>query len=274
MSGEKSPVVLVTGASSGIGLACARRLARRGYRVFGASRRPPERADEPFEWLALDVGDDESVRRAVATVLERAGRLDVLISNAGIGYAGAVEDTSLEEARAIFETNFFGTLRFCREVLPYMRTRGSGRIVVVGSLAGLIALPFQGLYSASKFALEGLCESLRMEVRPLGIHVVLIEPGDTRTGFTAHRRWVQSAQIGSAYERAARRALAVQERDETHGVSPECVARVVERVLRLRSPRLRYKAAGFFQRFAAFLKRVLPEKWFEWGVGKYYRCGR
>lgn len=270
MSGEKSPVVLVTGASSGIGLACARRLARRGYRVFGSSRRPPERADEPFEWLALDVGDDESVRRAVATVLERAGRLDVLISNAGIGYAGAVEDTSLEEARATFETNFFGTLRLCRAVLPHMRARGSGRIVVVGSLAGLIALPFQGLYSASKFALEGLCESLRMEVRPWGIHVVLIEPGDTRTGFTAHRRWVQ-ASPGSAYEQAARRALAVQEHDETHGVLPDLAARTVERVLRLRSPRLRYKAAGAFQRFAACLKRILPEKWFEWALRKYYR---
>ena len=273
MPDQEGRVVLITGASSGIGLACARRLAQKGYRVFGTSRRAQPEMEEAFSWVQMDVDDESSVRQGVAEVLERAGRLDVLISNAGIGYAGAVEDTSLEEARETFETNFFGTLRLCRAALPHMRQRGSGCIVVIGSLAGLIALPFQGLYSASKFALEGLCEALRMEVRPFGIRVVLIEPGDTRTGFTAHRRWVRAARAGSAYEQAARRALAVQEHDETHGVSPEWTARTVERVLRLRSPRLRYKAAGAFQRLAASFKRFLPETWFEWGLRKYYRVG-
>lgn len=271
MSHEQSKVVLITGASSGIGLACARRLARSGYRVYGTSRRPAEHAGEPFEMIPLDVCDGGSVRRAVTTVLQRSGRLDVLISNAGIGYAGAVEETSLEEAYATFETNFYATLRLCQAVLPPMRERGAGWIVVVGSLAGLMAQPFQGLYAASKFALEGLCEALRMEVRPFGIQVVLIEPGDTRTGFTAHRRWTQASQEGSAYAGPARRALAVQEHDEMHGVSPELAARTIERVLRLRAPRLRYKAAGPFQRLTALLKRFVPEKWFEWGMTRYYR---
>ncbi|MGB9723328.1 MAG: SDR family oxidoreductase [Chloroflexia bacterium] len=262
-------VVLITGASSGIGQACARYLAGQGYRVFGTSRRPEASAAD-FEMIPMDVTDDDSVRRGVEEVMRRASRLDVLVNNAGFGLAGSVEDTTPEEAREQMETNFFGTLRLCRAVLPIMRAQRSGTIVNIGSLAGLIALPFQGLYSASKFALEGLTEALRMEVRPFGIRVVLIEPGDTRTNFTARRRRTR-ASGGSPYAERMERALAVAEHDERHGVPPETVARLLGRILRLRHPRLRYRAGSLFQNMAASAKRFLPELLFEWAVRKYYR---
>ncbi len=179
-------VVLVTGASSGIGRACAEFLAGRGYRVYGGSRRLV--AGSVVESISMDVGDDASVHAAVSTILAREGRIDILVNNAGIAIAGAVEDTSVEEARDQFDVNFFGVLRVCRAVLPAMREQGAGYIVNIGSIGGLIAIPFQGFYSASKFALEGLSESLRLEVRQFGVHVVLIEPGDHRTGLTDNRR--------------------------------------------------------------------------------------
>ena len=271
MGDVKPKVVLITGASSGIGQACARRLAQRGYQVFGTSRRPQPGADEPFEMIPMDVTDDESVRQGMATVLARAGRLDAVVNNAGFGFGGAVEDTSIDEAREMFEANFFGMLRVCRAVLPHLRERRAGTIVNVSSLAGLIAQPFVGLYCATKFAVEGATEALRMELRPFGIHVVMIEPGDTRTGFTANRRRTQASQGTSPYADNMRRVLAVIEHDEQTGTSPEAVARLLERILRSRSPRLRYPVASAFQRFAAVARKLMPGGLFERVLIQYYR---
>lgn len=263
-------VALITGASSGIGKACAERLARRGFRVYGTSRRAsfPPAGEEGL--IPMDVNDDVSVRTGVDFVLGREGRLDVLINNAGFGIAGAVEDTSVEEARAQFETNFFGVLRVCRAVLPTMRAQGSGYIVNISSIGGLIGLPFQGLYSAAKFAVEGLSEALSMEVRPFGIHVVLVEPGDMRTHFTANRRRVQAADENPAYREAMARAMAVVEHDELHGGSPEQVARLIERIVNSPSPRLRYAVGPATEKLAIVAKRVLPSRLFEWIMTKYY----
>src|SRR5258708_5663628 len=183
---EADSVVLVTGASSGIGAIAAAFLAERGYRVYAGARSAVTAAG--VEPIALDVSDDASVTRAIEAILAKEGRLDILVNNAGFGIAGAIEDTSIDEARAQFDVNFFGVLRMCRAVLPAMRPRKAGYIVNIGSIGGLIAIPFQGFYSASKFALEGFSEALRLEVRPFGIHVVLIEPGDHRTSFTPNRR--------------------------------------------------------------------------------------
>jgi NAD(P)-dependent dehydrogenase (short-subunit alcohol dehydrogenase family) len=271
MADIKRKTVLITGASSGIGQACARRLAQRGYEVFGTSRRPQAEADVPFEMIPMDVTDDDSVREGVATVVARSGRLGVVVNNAGFGFAGAVEDTSIDEARRIFETNFFGVLRVCRTVLPYLREQRAGTIVNISSLSGLIAQPFMGMYSATKFALEGMSEALRMEVRRFGIHVVLIEPGDTRTAFTANRKRTAGSQTASAYVDNTLRALAVVERDEKAGISPEAVARLLEHILRLRSPRLRYPVASASQRFAAVSKKLLPGGLFERALVLYYR---
>lgn len=242
-------VVLVTGASSGIGQSCAELLARRGHRVYGASRTGS---------LRMDVRDEASVNAAVGSILAREQRLDVVVNNAGFGIAGAIEDTSLEEAREQFEVNFFGVLRVCRAALPVMRSQGQGTIINIGSIGGLIAIPYQGLYSASKFALEGLTESLRLEVRDFGIRVVLIEPGDHRTGFTQSRRAAAGAGAGSAYRAAFERAVARMAADEQAGPAPERVAALVARVMDARRPRLRYTAGPAAQRAAVWLKRWLP----------------
>lgn len=262
-------VVLITGASSGIGRACADLLARTGFSVYGASRSGGEgRTVHGWTALRMDVRDDISVANAVGQVLAAAGRLDAVINNAGVGIAGSVEDTTVAEAKDLFETNFFGALRVTRAALPHLRAAGGGTIVNVSSIGGRIALPFQGLYSASKFALEGLTEALRMELRPFGIRVVLVEPGDTRTPFTAHRR---VATVSAAYADRFVRALARAEKDEEGGTDPEAVARVVLRILRHRDPRLRYTVGKPSQRLAVLARRMLPGRLVEWGIMRYYR---
>jgi len=215
--------------------------------------------------IAMDVTSEDSVAHALKSILAREGRLDVVFNNAGDGIAGSVEDTSIEEARQQLDTNFFGVLRVCRAALPILRRQGAGLIVNVSSLGGLVGLPFQGLYSASKFAVEGMTEVLRMEVRPFGVRVALIEPGDFRTGFTAQRRKVLAAQRDSAYAERFGKALAVMERDETHGADPLAVARLLERIINTRSPRPRYKVGGFLQTLSVgLLRKILPQKVFEY----------
>ena len=249
-------MVLVTGASTGIGASCAAFLQTKGFRVYGGSRSAVSAAG--VEPLTLDVADDGSVARAIETILAREGRLDVLVNNAGFGIAGAIEDTSMDEARAQFEVNFFGVLRMCRAVLPGMRQRKSGYIVNIGSIGGLIAIPFQGFYSASKFALEGFSESLRIEVRPFGIQVVLVEPGDHRTAFTQNRRATRGSAAGSAYRDRFERAIARMASDEQGGPSPEGIAKLLHGILENPQPRLRYTVGPAAQRLAVWIKRTMP----------------
>jgi NAD(P)-dependent dehydrogenase (short-subunit alcohol dehydrogenase family) len=194
-------VVLITGASSGIGAACAQLLAQRGFNVYGSSRDPDFRPAN-FRPLQMDVCDDQSVERAVARVIAEAGSIDAVVNNAGCGLAGAVEDTTTPEAMHQMDVNFMGAFRVTRAVLPGMRQRRSGVIVNVSSLGGLFGLPFQSFYSASKFALEGFTESLRHEVGGYGIRVVLVEPGDVKTGFTASRVLTAATNSASAYSAA------------------------------------------------------------------------
>ncbi len=261
-------VVLVTGASSGIGRACAEFLAGRGYRVYGASRAPVPHA--LFESLAMDVRDESQVRAAVDGLMEREGRLDVVVNNAGIALAGAVEDTSIEEARHQFDVNFFGALRVCRAVLPILRSQRSGYLVNIGSIGGLVAIPYQGLYSASKFALEGLSESLRMEVRQFGIHVVLIEPGDHRTGLTGNRRGTAASESNPAYRDRFGRAVERMAADEQGGPAPDAVARLLHRIVNRSRPRLRYTVGPAPERAAVWLKRLLPYEAVERIMHAYY----
>jgi NAD(P)-dependent dehydrogenase (short-subunit alcohol dehydrogenase family) len=262
MNDSKRPVVLVTGASSGIGRTCADHLAARGFRVYGAARRPIEGA--PFETVAMDVTDDASVARAIAHIVEREGRIDALVNNAGFAILGAIEDTSVEEAKEQLETNFFGVLRVTNAVLPHFRAQGGGRIVNVSSLGGVFGMPFSGLYSASKFAVEGMSEALRLECRPFGIHVSLIEPGDFRTEFTNVRRRTRASLEGSAHATALVRSMKAAEKDEAAAPTPEPIARLLERVLRAHAPRLRYSVGMLGQRIVIVLKRVLPASLFEW----------
>ncbi len=271
MERENQRVVLVTGASSGIGLACATHLANQGFRVYGTSRRAVAgAATGSFTMLAADVTDDSSVHALVQAVLDREGRLDILVNNAGMAIAGPVENTSTEEAKRQLEVNFFGAFRVCRAVLPAMRSQRSGVIVNIGSIGGVVAIPYQAMYSASKFALEGLSEALRMEVRPFGIKVVIIQPGDHRTALTENRRVTELSREGNPYHQTFAAALAQTARDEQTGPGPEPIARLLHRIVKKRNPRLRYTIGPVAQRGVVLLKRLAPNSLVEFVMRSYY----
>jgi len=273
MANENQRVVLVTGASSGIGLACTTLLAGRGFRVYGTSRRGAGNPVSNVTMLTADVTDDQSVDQAVAAVLDREQRLDIVVNNAGMGIAGPVENTSIEEAKSQLEVNFFGAFRVCRAVLPAMRRQRGGYIVNIGSIGGLIAIPYQAMYSASKFALEGLSEALRMEVRPFGVRVVLIEPGDHKTALTANRQFSKSSGGTDPYGASFEAALAKTAHDEQSGPGPEQIARLLYRIVNQRNPRLRYTIGPAPQRAAVWLKRLMPNSILEYGMRTYYGLG-
>lgn len=281
MSNFGKKVILITGASSGIGKACCNHLFQRGYKVFGTSRYPQSQMVEApknetirsgsLKMIQMDVDNDDSVNQAIDFILEKEVRLDVVVNNAGFGIAGSVEDTSIDEARSLFETNFWGVLRVCRAVLPIMREQQSGYIVNISSIVGQIGLPFQGLYCASKFAVEGMTEALRMEVRPFGIHVVLIEPADFHTQFSANRRKAVESQQNQAYAEQFNNAMGVTDYDEMHGSSPDKIAQLLEHIIGNPSPRLRYKVGAPSQRIAVTLKKIMPARLFERLVMKHYK---
>jgi short-subunit dehydrogenase len=252
-------VVLVTGASSGLGHAIAKALTAKNHRVFGSARAPRADASDGFTTLALDVTQDESVAACIAEIIRAAGRIDAVVNNAGFGIAGAIEDTTSAEALSQFETNFFGTHRVCRAVLPHLRAQRAGLIINMSSLAGRISLPYQGFYSATKFAIEAYTEALRMEVRPFGIAVSMIEPGDFATSFTANRRMTQESIAASPYYEPAARAIATMARDEQANQDLSPVTKAVEAILECRRPGLRYPRANTVQRTFNALRPFLPQ---------------
>jgi NAD(P)-dependent dehydrogenase (short-subunit alcohol dehydrogenase family) len=255
-------VALVTGASAGLGRACADRLAAAGWAVTGASRRGTAgQADTGWTGLVMDVDDDASVLSGVAG-LQRQRPVDALVAAAGWGVAGAAEDTSIAEAKAQFETNFWGCVRVVQAVLPQMRARRSGRIVLLSSIGGVIGIPFQAYYSASKFALEGFAEALAYEVSPFGISVTLVQPGNFATDFTASRK-MAAASAQSDYAAATAKAVAAMERDERNGAPPADVAAVVQRVLEARRPPRRVSVGKYGERAGLMAKRLLPFRIFE-----------
>ena len=254
-------VALVTGASAGLGKECADRLANAGWAVTGASRRGT--AGPGWTGLVMDVDSDEAVRAGVAEVLQKDGQIDALVAAAGWGVAGAAEDTSVDEAKAQFETNFWGCVRVVQAVLPQMRAQRSGRIVLISSIGGVISIPFQAYYSASKFALEGFAEALGYEVAPFGIAVTLVQPGNFATDFTASRKVAAAAGEGSAYAAAMVKAVAAMERDERNGAPPADVAAAVQRVLEARRPPRRVSVGKASERAGLIAKRLLPFRLFE-----------
>ncbi len=268
MGATNKRVILVIGASASIGRACADLFHQRGEIVYGASRDWSKRGDAPFNTVTMDITQDESVRAAVAIILAQEGRLDALINAAGFTLAGAVEDAPMEDVKTSFETNVYGVLRAIQAVLPAMREQRRGLIVNVSSIGGAIGVPFHGLYSASKFAVEGLSEALRMEVQPFGVRVALIQPGDLRTDAAVKMR--KHIPPSPAYAERAQRAIATMEQGEAEGADPQDVARLIGRLLDDPSPRLRYRVGKFLDRAAVTLKRALPPGFFEWGFMKYY----
>lgn len=269
---EDQKVVLVTGASSGIGKQTALLLAKKGWKVFGTSRSKKKSMsldDASVSMLVMDVDDDGSVAKAVTEVVSECGRIDAVVNNAGFGIAGSIEETSSESAHSQLETNFFGMHRVIREVAKIMRTQGSGSIINVSSIGGVVGLPYQGFYSASKFAVEGYSEALRMELKQFGISVVLIEPGDIATEFTARRK--NQISSSSPYKESFNRVMAIVEHDETSGSSGDLVAKTIIKSLEKKNPKMRYRVGAFSQKFVCTLKRFLPARSMEWILSKYYK---
>lgn len=269
--GPGTKVVLVTGASTGIGRVCSEHLAGRGMTVYGASRSVPSGVQ--FQTLRMDVTSDASISDGIKQIHDQHGRLDVVINCAGYGIAGAVEETSPQEAMAQFDTNFFGAHRVCRAAIPIMREQRSGVIINISSLAGLLAVPFQAFYSASKFAMEGMTEALRMEVRPFGIRVALIEPGDFKSEFPANRVNTAGSVKSDIYREQMERCVGVMREEEKNGKTPYPVARLVERIINDPSPRLRYTVGPFGERLGPKLKSILPYKLYEYLFMKHYKLG-
>ncbi|HEY5032748.1 MAG TPA: SDR family NAD(P)-dependent oxidoreductase [Actinomycetes bacterium] len=254
-------VAVVTGASSGIGSAIAEGLADAGFRVFGASRRVPEQQTGRVQHLAIDVCDDDSARQGVGAILREAGRIDVLVNNAGYLLAGAVEEVPLADAAAQFETNYFGVVRMTVAVLPGMRERRSGHIITISSLAGLVPVPFWGHYNASKFAVEGLMETLRHEVRPYDIRVAMVEPGAIRTALYDN---VPTSGM-AAYAAPRGRSFGAMAAFERKAPGPDLVARKVVALAKDPHPRLRNTVTKEARQFT-LLKWALPSGAFEAGV--------
>jgi NAD(P)-dependent dehydrogenase (short-subunit alcohol dehydrogenase family) len=272
MTTQRKGVVLITGASSGIGQACGLRLAEQGYSVYGTSRRASaDSQQDTLSMIAMDVTSDASVERGVDLVLAREGRIDVVVNNSGIAVAGAIENTSMDEALEQLDVNFFGAVRVCRAALPIMRRQQRGYIVNIGSIGGLIGIPYQAMYSASKFALEGFTESLRLEARPFGIRVALIEPGDHKTPLTFNRRRAVGSQSDRVYRASFEAAIESMAHDEQNGPAPEGIARLLHRIVETPNPRLRYTIGPIAQRAAVFMKRLLPYAVTEYGMRAYYK---
>src|SRR5678816_1733324 len=259
-----SKVALVTGASSGIGAAIAGRLAEAGYRVFGTSRRVASPERRGFEMLSLDVTSDRSVEAAVKEVVRRAGRIDVLVNNAGFSVAPAgAEESSIAQARSIFDTNFFGMVRTTRAVVPQMRRQGAGRIINIGSALGFLPMPYGALYAATKHAVEGYSESLDHELRTRGIRVSVIEPAYTKTQFDANfmapdAKLDEYREVRTLLDAVLKKVMAAAD-------EPEVVAEVVLEAALAATPKLRYTAGPMAKRLR-LLRRFAPARLLDDGI--------
>jgi NAD(P)-dependent dehydrogenase (short-subunit alcohol dehydrogenase family) len=265
---EARPVAIVTGVSGGIGEATARALLAAGYRVFGTYRRPPTARLSGIEYLACDVTSDESVQSAVGEALSKGGRIDLLVNNAGVGLVAGAEESSLEQAKSLFDVNLFGLIRMTKAVLPTMRKQRSGRIVNLSSVMGLIPAPFMALYAASKHAVEGYSESLDHEIRGSGVRVVLVEPAYTRTSFEGNV--FQADQQLDVYQSARTNAEGVLRDGMKTADTPELVASAVVKASTEVNPHRRY-AAGRAARQISLLRRFVPASAFDKSLRKQMR---
>lgn len=262
-------VILITGATSGFGRAMAERLYADGHIVYGTHRHGADFLTG-VNYIVADSTVQSDVEAAVRRVVDAEGRIDVLINNAGMGIAGPLEYVEVEDCRRQMDVNFMGMVRYVREVLPHMRRQGAGRIICIGSIGGLVGLPWQGVYSASKFAVEGYCDALRLEVSGFGIEVTVVEPGDFATAFTASRKSVPVELAGEVY-RTYGRSLRSIERDERGGLKPELLARRISRVVSMRRPPRRLMVATPLQKLSVVARTVLPGRLFDKIIRLYYK---
>jgi NAD(P)-dependent dehydrogenase (short-subunit alcohol dehydrogenase family) len=266
-SSQTLQVILVTGSSSGIGEAVCSQLSV-GRHIYGASR--TETVGGAWSFVKMDVTSEASVQEAVQSLLLREGRIDAVVHCAGTSLAGPVEETTYEEALQQFETNYFGTVRLLRAVLPIMRNQGYGRVIVIGSIGGLIGLPYLAHYSATKFALDGLIEAVRLEVLPFGVYVSVVHPGNFNTRLAKHRTYRQTVDPSSAYSSVFETAAKFYKAEEDRARSPEVLARRIERLLSIRKPAVRYVFGEPLEVAGLWAKSILPSNLFEFLFCRLY----
>jgi NAD(P)-dependent dehydrogenase (short-subunit alcohol dehydrogenase family) len=263
-------VVLITGGSSGIGKSIGEYLHSKGFTVYGTSRNPERVTGSVFPLIALDVRDAESIKQAVTSVIAAAGRLDILINNAGVGITGPLEEIPAEEIKNNFETNLFGPIQLMKSVLPQMRSQKSGLIINITSIAGYMGLPYRSVYSASKGALELITEALRMEVKSFGVHITNVAPGDFATNIAAGRYHAPLIK-GSAYEVPYGNTLEMMNTHVDSGSNPQQMAEAVYKIIQSPGPKVHYKVGAFLQKFSIVLKRILPDKMYEKMLMNHYK---
>ncbi len=265
-----SKVVLITGASSGIGLSIANFLLEKGFTVYGTSRSAKKAASYAFHLLALDVLQVATIEKAVAHVIEKEGKLDVLVNNAGMGITGPIEDTPTDEMRKVFNTNLFGAIDVMKVVLPQMRKQQAGTIINVTSIAGYMGLPYRGIYSATKGALELVTEAIRMEVKSFGIDLVNVAPGDFATNIAAGRYHTPVFE-DSAYKKSYKENLELMDAHVDRGMDPLAMAKAVLKIMNTKNPKVHYKVGAFMEKFSIVLKRILPDKTYEKLLMNHYK---
>ncbi len=262
-------VVLVTGASSGIGEAIANYLMDRNYTVYGTSRSSKPKEAYPFAMLVLDVTKQDTITSAINEIIAKEGRLDVLVNNAGMGITGPIEETPTNEMRAVFETNFFGAIEVMKASLVPMRKQKSGKIINITSIAGYMGLPYRGVYSATKGALELVTEALSMEVAEFNIQATNIAPGDFATNI-ASGRYHAPVLEDSPYRKNYKANLDLMDAHVDEGGDPIAMAKAVHKVIQTKKTKLHYKVGSFLQKFSIVLKRILPDRVYEGMLMKHY----
>jgi len=263
-------VVLITGGSSGIGKSIGEFLHRKGFVVYGTSRNPEKISNSVFPLVALDVRDKQSILNCINEIIQKSGRLDVVINNAGVGITGPIEEIPTEEIRNNFETNLFGPIEVMKAVLPQMREQKSGLIINITSIAGYMGLPYRGIYSASKGALELITEALRMEVKSFGIQITNVAPGDFATNI-ATGRYHAPVVKGSAYEIPYGNTLKEMDSHVDSGSNPNEMAEAIFAIIQTKNPKIHYKVGAFMQKFSIVLKRILPDTVYEKMLMNHYK---
>ncbi len=268
---QNSTVVLITGGSSGIGKSIGTFLHNKGYIVYGTSRNPAKFPNfEPFTLLQLDVADTNSIKSAIDEIEQEHGRLDILINNAGAGIMGAIEEVPREEILKNFTTNYFGPIDVTKATLPLMRKQGHGLVINITSIAGYMGLPFRGIYSASKGALEITTEAWRMELKSFNIEMCNIAPGDFATNIAAGRYHVPII-ADSPYKEVYGDTLKLMNDHVDSGSDPMEMAKVVYKIIKTKNPKVHYKVGVFMQKFSIVLKRILPDKMYERLLMNHYK---
>ena len=258
-----SKVILITGASSGLGKATAKHLSNFNYRVFGTSRNPKKYSKiTDFELLSLDLTQPEKFQKLIDDIIIKVGRIDVLINNAGLGITGPIEETDLAAIKSNFDTNFFGPLALSQVVIPHMRRQNSGLIINITSIGGYMGLPFRGIYSASKGALSIATEALRMEVKSHNINLVTLAPGDNATDI-ASRRYHSPLKETSPYYETYKLSLDTMNDHVDSGGNPHDVAKMILKIIESSQTHVHYRSGSFLQKFSIFLKKLLPDTLYE-----------